>query len=201
MYPPPYYTDNSPAFMAGVMRQNSFAVLTMVDSGGAITATHLPFVLKDEGPHGTLYGHIAKSNPQAELLGGTHDAMIVFSGPHAYISASWYERPDKQVPTWNYISVQAKGRPIALPREDYMAEMETLVAQYETDGAWTINNAQDYAEAIMNGIVYFKMEIDVIQGARKMSANKNKTEHANVIKQLIKIGETETAAAMAEIHI
>lgn len=200
MYPPPYYTDNAPAFTAGVMREHSFAVLTMVDRGGAISATHLPFVLKDEGPNGTLYGHISKSNPQAKLLDGQHRAMVVFSGPHAYISASWYDHPEKQVPTWNYISVQATGTPTALPREDYMAEMVTLVTQYEPDDAWTINNAKDYAEKIMNGIIYFKMDIQTIQGARKMSANKNKAERTNVIKQLIMRGETDTAAAMASIH-
>ncbi len=203
MYPPPYYSDNSPDFTAGVMREHSFAVLTTVgkDEGGqeGLCATHLPLVLKDEGAHGTLYGHIAKSNPQLEHLDGTHQAVIMFSGPHAYISASWYDNPARRVPTWNYISVQAKGRPVALPRENYMAEMEALVAQYEVDGAWKIEHAQDYAERIMAGIVYFKMEIESLQGIKKMSANKNKTEQASIIKQLTTQGEHETAKAMRNV--
>ena len=91
--------------------------------------------------------------------------------------------------------------PTALPHKEYMNEMAELVAQYETDNAWTINQAKDYAEKIMNGIIYFKMPIQTIQGFRKMSANKNKTEQANVIKQLIARGETETAAAMADTLI
>ncbi len=200
MYPPPYYIDNSPAFLAGVMREHSFAVLTTIGTDG-LRATHLPFVLKDEGERGTLYGHLARQNPQAHDLDGSHEAMIMFSGPHAYISASWYDNPARQVPTWNYISVQAKGYPVALPRADYMPEMEALVAQYEPEGDWQINNAQDYAEKIMAGIVYFKMEIESLQGARKMSANKNKNEHANVIKELIARGEHSTAKAMAEINL
>ena len=122
----------------------------------------------------------------------------MFSGPHAYISASWYDNPERRVPTWNYISVQAKGRPVALPREDYMAEMETLVAQYEVDGAWSLENAQDYAERIMAGIVYFKMEIEGLQGIRKMSS-KNETEQARVIKQLTAHGEHQTAKAMTKV--
>ncbi len=198
MYPPPYYTDNDSTFLTESMRAYSFAVLTSMGAGG-LQATHLPFVLKDEGPHGTLYGHIARQNPQAGHMDGAHDAMAVFSGPHAYISASWYEHPERQVPTWNYIAVHASGRPQSLPRADYMAEMTALVTQYEPDGAWAVHKVQDYAEKVMEGVIYFKMEIKAIQGIRKMSANKNKSEQAAVIRQLIARGETETAAAMAAI--
>lgn len=193
MYPPPYYTDNSPAFTAGVMRKHSFAVLTMMGHDG-LCATHLPFVLKDEGKHGTLYGHIAKTNPQAKLLDGNHDAMAVFSGPHAYISASWYNHPEKQVPTWNYLSVQASGSPISLSAKDYMSEMTHLVSQYEPNANWSIDDAQDYANRIMAGIVYFKMPIDTLKGFRKVSGNKPKSERVKIAAQL----DIQNQSAMAD---
>ncbi|WP_371396563.1 FMN-binding negative transcriptional regulator [Fretibacter rubidus] len=199
MYPPPYYTDNAPAFTAGVMREHSFAVMTMVGDNG-LCATHLPFVLKDEGTHGTLYGHIAKSNPKAKLLDGRREAMVVFSGPNAYISASWYDHPDRQVPTWNYISVQASGRPVALEAQNYMSEMAVLVEQYETENAWSIDDAQDYAARIMAGIVYFKMPIDTVQGFRKISSNKPKSEREIIAAQLENNNEHAMADAMRQLN-
>ena len=195
MYPPPHYSDNSPAFMAGVMREHSFAVMTMVGNEGLIS-THLPFVLKDEGKHGTLYAHTAKQNPLSCLMVGDNEAMVVFTGPHAYISASWYDNPDKRVPTWNYISVQAKGYPITLPKTDYMSEMTTLVKQSEKDGNWSIDRAQDYAKSLMNGITYFKIPIISLKGIRKMSANKSDAENKRIINHLRKAGEVGTASAM-----
>jgi len=195
MYPPPHYSDNSPAFLADVMRQHSFALMTMAGPNGLL-AVHLPFVLKDEGEFGTLYGHISKNNPQAALLNKPTDTMVVFTGPHAYISASWYNEPARRVPTWNYISVQAKGYPVLLPKESYMNEMALLTSKYETDDGWAISKAADYAEKIIAGIVYFKIPLSSLSGIRKMSVNKNKTENENVIKHLQAKGETETAKAM-----
>lgn len=197
MYPPPYYTDCSPAFMAGVMREHSFAVLTTADNTGAVAATHLPLVFKqDEGPHGTLYGHIARNNPQVSHIEATRPATAIFSGPHAYISASLYDAPQKSVPTWDYTAVHASGHPTALPREDYMAEMETLVSAYEAENGWRIDDARAYSEALMKAIVFFKMPITAITGIRKMSQNKTPAERARIIEHLRRQNEHGTADAL-----
>jgi len=163
------------------MKKNSFAVMTTAINGD-INATHLPLILKEsEGERGTLYGHIAANNPQVEDLKGGAPAMVMFSGPHAYISAAWYDNPENRVPTWNYISVQAKGTPVILPQEDWLPEMQTLTHAYEPEGVWTISNAQDYVDHLMRGIVYFKIEIDSLQGIEKMSQNKSYSENQTVI--------------------
>lgn len=197
MYPPPYYTDNTPAFTAGVMREHSFAVLSTTDETGAIHATHLPLILKPEGTHGTLYGHIAKNNPQAKHLDTERPAMAVFSGPHAYISASLYDHPEKSVPTWDYISVQASGFLTALPREDYMTEMQTLVDAYEPSDGWSIDSARQYSQALLGGIVYFKMPITSLMGIRKMSQNKSHDERGRIAAHLRANNEYGTADAIA----
>lgn len=197
MYPPPYYTNNDPAFMADVMKIHSFAVMTTAGQGD-IKATHLPFILKqDEGEHGTLYGHIAFNNPQVDDLKNQTPAMVMFSGPHAYISAAWYDNPENRVPTWNYISVQAKGVPVILPKEDWLDEMELLTQAYEPEGDWAISKAKDYVDRLMRGIVYFKMEITDLQCVEKMSQNKSYSENLTVIAELKKREEFETAKAMA----
>ncbi len=180
------------------MREHSFAVMTMA-GGGDIQATHLPMVLDEgEGELGTLYGHIAANNPQAQSLNGDTAALIMFSGPHAYISADWYETPEKRVPTWNYISVQAKGFPTRLPKEKWLGEMERLTHIYEGDDGWKVSKAQDYVDALMRGIVYFKMEITSLQSIEKMSQNKSHSENQTVISELRARKETQAADAMVK---
>ena len=181
------------------MQDHSFAILTQTVEG-QIKATHLPFIFKEgEGENGTLYGHISKQNPQVAALENSDESLVIFNGPHTYISASWYNAPERQVPTWNYISVQARGRPVILPQECWMAELDTLVSQYEPDNAWRLSMAEDYADKLLFGIVYFKMEIDEIVGFRKMSANKSHSEKLNIIRELKQRGEHATANEMEAV--
>ena len=91
------------------IEQNSFGVL-VAPVGGQPFATHLPFLLdRTAGPHGTLVGHMARANPQGREAAG-QTALAIFSGPHAYISPTWYEA-EQVVPTWNYTAVHAYGVP------------------------------------------------------------------------------------------
>jgi len=183
--------------MAGVIRAHSFAVLTSVATDGELYATHLPFVFKpDEGKHGTLYGHISARNPQVQCLNGTCQSMAVFNGPHAYISASWYNEPARRVPTWNYISVKAKGLPQTLPKAQWFGEMALLIDAYEPDAAWQLSEAEDYTQRLMSGITYFKMPIDEIEGVSKLSSGKDNAENENVIRELRLHDEAATADAM-----
>lgn len=181
------------------MRDYSFACMTTA-SDDRLLATHLPFVFKaEEGPQGSLYGHISKQNPQVTCLEAGAEALVVFSGPHAYISADWYDVPKKRVPTWNYVSVQARGQAEILPQDQWMAELSLLVGKYEEDGAWQISKAEDYANRLLSGIVYFKIEIEDIVGHRKMSGNKSRSENLNVIRELKLRGEHATAAEMEAV--
>ena len=89
MYMPAAFSDTDPAKLHEFMRRNSFALLTSHDEGG-LTASHLPLLSDpDAGPHGQLLGHMARTNPQWRKVKG--ELMAVFSGPHAYVSPSWYE--------------------------------------------------------------------------------------------------------------
>ncbi len=186
--------------MAGIMRKHSFAVMTSFGDG-ELHATHLPFVFKqDEGQHGTLYGHISAQNPHAKYLNGQAPTMVVFNGPHAYISASWYNNPERRVPTWNYTSVKAKGCPIILPENQWMDEMHLLTQAYEPNFEWQISNATDYVQRLMSGIIYFKIPIDDISGIAKLSGGKNKLETKNVIKKL-RLSDEHAIANMMEIEL
>src|SRR2546421_8219004 len=108
MYIPAAFAEPDLTKLHEFVEQNSFSLLvSMVD--GLPFATHLPFLLeRTAGRQGTLVGHVARANPQwRELAGQT--ALAIFSGPHAYISPTWYEA-QRVVPTWNYTAVHASGR-------------------------------------------------------------------------------------------
>ena len=106
MYVPAAFAETDTAKLHEFMRRNSFAVLTSNGEGGLV-ASHLPLLLDaDAGPNGHLLGHMARANPQWRDVRG--EVMAVFSGPHAYVSPSWYEE-EGTVPTWNYVAVHAYG--------------------------------------------------------------------------------------------
>ena len=106
MYVPSAFAETDLGKLHDFMRHHSFAVLTSHD-GTALDASHLPLLLaSDAGTQGQLLGHMARANPQWRRVEG--EVMAVFSGPHAYISPTWYEEPGT-VPTWNYMAVHAYG--------------------------------------------------------------------------------------------
>ena len=104
MYNPKAFRMEDPHHIEAFLKDNPFAVLITTDDG-RIHATHLPILrFKD----GKLYGHMAKVNPQADIEENA-SALVIFSGPHAYIKPEWY-RSDFNLPTWNYGAVHCQGR-------------------------------------------------------------------------------------------
>lgn len=195
MYPPDHYTDNSPEFLARVLREHSFGVLTTAGRGGQC-ATHLPILFDpDEGENGALYGHIAAINPQVKHLNGHSHGMVVFSGPHAYISPTWIAPSPKSVPTWNYTAVHVWGRPIELTPAQSSGLMARLNAQYEGQAGWDMTQMDaDYAKVLLEKhIIWFKMDIEKISGLRKMSQNKSAEVREQIITGLKAAGELAAA--------
>src|SRR5438132_1080087 len=109
MYIPPAFRIEDLPCLHAIMRENSFATL-VTGAGGELCATHIPILLDpNRGKFGTLTGHVAKANTHWESLRGNVEALVIFQGPHAYVSPSWYKT--QAVPTWNYVAVHAYGRP------------------------------------------------------------------------------------------
>src|SRR3954470_21475437 len=105
MYTPKFNQVSDRAVLLEAMRTYSFAIL--MGTAGELRATHLPVLVRDEGEHGTLLGHFARANSHWSALAG-HETLVVFPGPHTYVSPSHYTEP-LSVPTWNYIAVHAYG--------------------------------------------------------------------------------------------
>ncbi len=123
MYTPKQFEQNNLTAAHAVLKQNPFALICVTDKGGSIEAVHVPTMIEtDHGKFGRLHFHVAKQNPIWELFDGAHEALAIFSGPHAYISPDWYET-DGLVPTWNYVAVHVTGKPTIIPDDQNAAHL------------------------------------------------------------------------------
>lgn len=188
MYPPKIYLDKDSAYTSRIMNAHSFAVLTCAGEGAPLV-THLP-LLEQEGK---LYGHVARENPMVDAFDNHTVFKAVFSGPHAYISASLYDRPEKSVPTWDYTAVHISGTATSLDTAASDAQMMHLAKIFEPTSAWTVDRARDYVIALMPHIVAFEMNIDSVQGFRKLSTAKNIKTKGRITDALTANGEDALA--------
>jgi transcriptional regulator len=174
MYIPPAFAETDRDTLRDLMREHPFALL-ISQSADAPLVTHLPLVL-DTGAagNGVLYGHMARANPHWRALEDDPAVVAVFSGPHAYVSPSWYEN-HPAVPTWNYVAVHAHGRAETIHDPDALAPLlERMVAEFETgDGAWRFEDQPaDFRQRQMKGIVGFRIAIERLEGKIKLSQNR-----------------------------
>lgn len=163
--------DDRDQLLAFIRRYSFGTLVTMLD--GAPFATHLPFMVDVESGEFVLKAHLARANPQWKSF-GNGDALAIFTGPHAYVSASWYEKPD--VPTWNYTAVHALGRPrivndleetLELGRRLSELHEETLPPQpmphWKTDVL-----DPEYRDAMLHAIVAFEIPVTKLEGKYKL---------------------------------
>jgi transcriptional regulator len=144
-----------------------------------LEATPLPLMLdRDDGPQGTLIGHIARANPQWRTASGEHEALVIFSGPDSYITPSWYETKrltGKVVPTWNYVTVHARGRVSFFQEPERLLDLvRRLTDRHEGERAapWAVGDAPpDFIQSQLRAIVGLRLEITALTGKWKMSQN------------------------------
>ncbi len=208
MYRPRHFDIDDPSVLSGFMREYSF-VLLVTAADGIPVASHIPLILDTdtgEGGGQRLLGHTAKANPHWRSFDGTAEAMAVFWGPHAYISPSWYET-EIMVPTWNYVTVHAYGKPKVLSDPAAARDvLERLTSEYESEatGPWSMDVLPEtYIEKQLNGIVAFEMPVDRLEGKFKLSQNRVPADREGAIKGLRGSGDPESlevARLMAEFN-
>ena len=164
MYIPNSFAATDESRLFALMRDNPFATLVSPGQAGPQIA-HLPLLL--DADRRVLCGHFAAANPQSGAEGAV---VAVFHGPHAYVSPSWYVNPG--VPTWNYATAHVRGqlRHVA-DAGAKLEQMRELVAAFEPDGAWTLDQAP-HLERMLEHIVTFEIAIETIEGKFKMSQNR-----------------------------
>jgi transcriptional regulator len=184
MYVPASFAVDDPATLHDFLRLHGFATLvTRGDSG--LIASHLPLLFEaDAGPNGTLIGHIARANPQWRDVQG--EALAIFSGPHAYISPSWYEE-EGTVPTWNYATVHAYGAfRIIDDRDGLLDVLRRTVRTYEEPRpvSWAFDETAPHVEKLLGAIVGFRIELSRLEGKWKLNQNHPEERRRRVIRAL-----------------
>src|SRR5918998_521149 len=170
MYVPAAFTETETAKLHEFVRKNSFAVLTSSGEGGLVA--------------GHLLGHMARANSQWRRVEG--EVMAVFSGPHAYVSPSWYEEAGT-VPTWNYVAVHAYGTfHVVGDSEGLMAILRRTVLAYEgpRPEPWPFDESEPHVEGLLRAIVGFRIEVTRLEGKWKLSQNHPEERRRKVIRAL-----------------
>ncbi|HLJ34502.1 MAG TPA: FMN-binding negative transcriptional regulator [Ktedonobacteraceae bacterium] len=188
MYIPKAFREDDIDVLHAFMQGNNFAILITMQDGIPL-ATHLPLILnRESGPNGTLRGHMARANTQWRTFDETKEVLVIFPGPHAYISPSWYvNEPETSVPTWNFAAVHAYGIPrIVSDEEALYTLLKDSVDTFEAGFThpWTIQERGDFMRKKMRAIVGFEIPIMRLEGKLKLSQNRSAEDQERVIARL-----------------
>jgi transcriptional regulator len=179
-YPSPAFREDRTDVLHAAIRELHFGLLVTHPETGFATS-YLPWELDaGRGPHGTLVGHLARYNPQWQVPPDGAEALVVFQGPHAYVSPSWYpgKRDDpRQVPTWDYLAVEARGKLVTFDDETRLYNLLTQLTDHNEAGRehrWRVTDApDDYVRKEMRHIIGIELRIESLIGRYKLSQNRN----------------------------
>ncbi|MFB5087711.1 FMN-binding negative transcriptional regulator [Psychrobacillus sp. PGGUH221] len=198
MYIPKYFKVTNIDEIKEFVQMNSFGTIVTTKQGKPI-ATHLPLELHKNGDDYYITGHMAYGNPQWRTLDTNEDVLVMYQGPHAYISSSWYTH--KNVPTWNYQAVHIYGEASVLNEEELKEDLASLLHKYEKyrkDPVLWEKLSPQLINQELKGIVGFKIKVKEIQAAYKLSQNRNEEDYLNIVDQL-SVEENLTSQQMAEV--
>nr|WP_315179745.1 FMN-binding negative transcriptional regulator [uncultured Flavobacterium sp.] len=199
MYTPDIYKNENQEEIKKFLQENSFGIL-INQTNEKLCATHIPLELDtNKERKDILYGHISKENPQWNGFIDNDQILAVFSGPHNYISSSWYDH--ENVPTWNYIAVHVYGKIKIIEGEAVIESLKKLVDKYEQSSENPVR-VEDLSKKTMmqtRGIVAFEIEITEIQATKKLSQNRDGKNYQNIISELEKANTNQSVAIANEM--
>lgn len=191
MHIPTLYREDNREKILAFLKQNNFPALVSFDGEKPI-ATHIPVeVVEDENGNITIYGHMSRANPQWKTF-GDQEILLIFQGPHTYISPRWYNHIN--VPTWNYMMIHVYGKVRLLQGDELFALLSRLVHNHEARDQYSLENLpQDFVQKEIKGIVGFAIDLTRIEAGYKLSQNRNDEDHENIIQKLEKRGDADSA--------
>lgn len=199
MYSPEHFKETNPESISALIKGNPLGMLITAPDGEPFVS-HLPFILESSaGSQGKLLGHMARANPQWQHFVEGSNVLVVFQGPHAYVSPSWYSSPG--VPTWNYAVVHLRGIPRLLEGEselEALVEQITHVHESHLPDPWKPNLTGERRSKLLNMIVGFEIEITHIQGKFKLSQNRPPEDQRSIVDKLSQ-SSNQTEAAVAKL--
>ncbi len=181
VYIPKLYRKEDRATILEFLKRNDFAALVTHDGEKPI-ATHLLVEAVEQNGNLTIYGHMARANPQWRTF-GDREVLLIFQGPHTYISATWYDHVN--VPTWDYMIVHAYGKIREVQGDELHGLLSRLVVTHEAETTYRMETLPpDFVEKEIRGVVGFAVDVTRLEAAYKMSQNRNDADYSNVIRQL-----------------
>ncbi|NNC71008.1 MAG: FMN-binding negative transcriptional regulator [Flavobacteriaceae bacterium] len=198
MYSFSYFKENDRKKIVDFMADHPFAFLTGSTSSGGQVATQIPILIEERDGELILQGHIMRKTDHHKAFIENPKALVVFTGPHAYVSASWYSNP-KIGSTWNYMSVHVTGNIEFMPDADLVQFMRKLTLKFEGDNhaspTFYDNLPDAFLDKMMPAIVGFEIKADSIKNTFKLSQNRDEKSYRTIISQLEK--EEGNAALVA----
>ena len=207
MYVPSHFKEERVPVLHAAIQRAGLATLVTVGPDG-LDASHVPMLLdREAGPLGTLYGHVARANPQWRGASPDLQALALFQGPDAYITPSWYatkQQTGEVVPTWNYVAIHARGRVRFFDDAARLLPLVTKLTEiHEASRAepWAVRDAPEkYIRELLAAIVGFELPIERLEGKWKMSQNRSAEDRAGVANGLAREGGAAGAAVAAELR-
>ena len=200
MYVPTHFKQDDTRALLGIIREYGFGLLILADEQG-IEANHVPFhLLESDDSLGLLQCHLARGNPAWQRLGEGAKVMVVFQGPDAYVSPSWYPSKAEHgrvVPTWNYLAVHAEGTARVVDNGAWLGQhLRALARQHEAgrEQPWAVDDAPpDYFDKLIRGIVGIEIQLQRLTGKLKASQNQPEPNRAGVMAGLAAEGQDAMA--------
>jgi len=201
MYKFPYYTEEDQQKVIAFMKENPFA--TIIGQGEIYpAASHIPLEveIQDDGKI-LLSGHLMKKTDHHTAFTKNENVLVIFNGPHAQVSASWYTNP-AMGSTWDYMVVHAKGKIKFKDEQGTYEAVKAITNKYEgTERSSSFNKLpQEYIDKMVKAIVGFSIEVESIENTFKLSQNRDKESQQNIIEQLRKRVDRNSAAVADEME-
>ncbi|AVQ34455.1 FMN-binding negative transcriptional regulator [Staphylococcus muscae] len=198
MYIPKYYQMHDYAEVKRFMKTYPFVTMVTVNEGQPI-ASHIPVMLEEREEALFLVGHLAKGNAQIQTLNNNNQVLVIFHGPHDYVSSSWYETED--VPTWDYQSVHIYGSSRIQSHDELIQALEKLLDDYEghRENGATWERLSEQTKKQIHGIEGFEVKVTEIEAAYKLSQTRSENDKNHIVEQLRKIGNDNAITLAQEI--
>ncbi|MEQ6124454.1 FMN-binding negative transcriptional regulator [Pseudotenacibaculum sp. MALMAid0570] len=198
MYNFSYFKEKDQNKILAFLKQHPFAFLTGSSLSGNQVATQVPVLIEERDGELFLQGHIMRKTDHHKAFIENPKALLVFTGPHSYVSASWYSNP-KIGSTWNYMSVHISGEITFMSDDDLVKFMKKLTLKFEegNDQSPTFydNLPDSFLNKMMPAIVGFEIKAENIQNVFKLSQNRDKESYLNIISKLEEKGGNSALVA------
>ncbi|MBL0144860.1 MAG: FMN-binding negative transcriptional regulator [Chitinophagaceae bacterium] len=194
MYKFPYYTESDNKKVIDFIKENAFAIITGIGENFPV-ATHIPLVIEEKDGKIFLHGHLLRKTDHHLAFEKNKNVLVIFNGPNCYVSASWYTTPEVGS-TWNYMTVHARGKICFTNEEGTYNAVKAISDKHEgTETLAAFNNlSKEYISQMMKAIVGFSIEVESFENTFKLSQNRDEASQKNIIEQLNKRGDFNSAA-------